>query len=104
MQRLANTKDKTVYADITLDEDNRFIASKIGTLSEFEKGFAEGFSGKKMGDTLLFLVVTEMIRIVKGAVFRTHIGNAIKDCLDGGDAEVCSLGDCWTRIKLLDST
>lgn len=30
MQRLANTKNKTVYADITLDEDNKFIASKIG--------------------------------------------------------------------------
>ncbi len=52
MQRVANTENKTVYADITLDENNRFIAGKIEILSEFEKGFAEGFSGKRMSESI----------------------------------------------------
>lgn len=50
MQKLANAENKIVYADIILDENNRFVASKIETLSEFEKGFIEGFSGKRMGE------------------------------------------------------
>ena len=46
-----------------------------------------------MGITLLFLVVTEIIRIVKGAVFRYTGVLHVKDCLDGGGcAEACSAG------------
>lgn len=95
MQRLANTKNKTVYADITLDEDNKFIASKIGSLSEFEKGFAEGFSGKKMGDHITVSCSDGNDTHCKGSGFSLYrcIGNSIKDCLDGGGcAEVCSAG------------
>lgn len=95
MQKLANTKNKTVYADITLDENNRFIASKIETLSEFEKGFAEGFSGKKMSESITVSCSdgNDTHCEGKGISLYRCIGGAINDCLDGGGcAEVCSAG------------
>ena len=52
LQKLANTENKTVFANKTLDKNNRFIANKIEILSDFQKGFAEGFSGKKLGESI----------------------------------------------------
>lgn len=95
MQTLANTKDKTVYADIILDENNRFIASNIEILSEFEKGFAEGFSGKKMSESITVSCSDGNDTHCEGSGLSLYrcIGNAIKDCLDaGGCAEVCAAG------------
>lgn len=95
MQRVANTENKTVYADITLDENNRFIAGKIEILSEFEKGFAEGFSGKRMSESITVSCSDGNDTHCEGSGFSLYrcIGNAINDCLDGGGcAEVCSAG------------
>lgn len=95
MQTLANTIDKTVYANIILDENNRFIASNIEILYEFEIGFAEGFSGKKMSESITVSYSDGNDTHCEGSGLSLYrcIGNAIKDCLDaGGCAEVCSAG------------
>ena len=95
MQKLANSENKIVYADIILDENNRFVASKIDTLSQFEKGFIEGFSGKRMGDSITVSCSNGNDTHCEGSGFSLYrcIGNAIKDCLnEDGCAEVCSAG------------
>lgn len=96
MQRIANTENKTVYATITLDENNRFIASKIEMLSEFERGFAEGFSGKTLSESITVSCSDGNDTHCEGSGFSLYkcIGNAINDCLDGVGCvvEVCSVG------------
>ena len=95
MQKLANAENKIVYADIILDENNRFVTSKIETLSEFEKGFIEGFSGKRMGESITVSCSDGNDTHCDGSGFSLYrcIGNTIKDCLNGGGcAEVCSAG------------
>lgn len=95
MQELANAENKTVYADITLDEKNRFIAKKIEILPEFVKGFAEGFSGKRMGESITVSCSDGTDTHCEGSGYRLYrcIGSAIRECLDdGGCAEVCSSG------------
>ena len=82
-----------MYADITLDENNRFIAGKNEILSEFEKGFAEGFSGKRLSESITVSCSDGNDTHCEGSGFSLYrcIGNAINDCLDGGGcAEVCS--------------
>lgn len=95
MKKIANTKNKAVYADITLDKKNRFVAKKIEVLSEFEKGFAEGFSGKKLKESITVSCSDGTDTHCEGSGFSLYrcIGGAIKDCFDGGGcAEVCSAG------------
>ncbi len=93
MQNLANAENKIVYASITLDKNNRFMANHIQTLSASEKGFIEGFSGKKMKESITVSCSggTDTHCEGRGLSLYRCIGSAIKDCLDGGGcAEVCS--------------
>ena len=52
MQALANTENKPVFAEIERDENKGYTAKNIEPLTDFVIGFAEGFSGEKLGDEI----------------------------------------------------
>lgn len=52
MQLLANTENKIVFAEIERDKKKGYTAKNIELLTDFVIGFAEGFSGEKLGNDI----------------------------------------------------
>ena len=65
MQLLANTENKPVFAEIELKVGKVYTAKNIEPLTDFVIGFAEGFSGEKLGDKSPFLVKMKRISTVR---------------------------------------
>ena len=93
LQELANTKGRTVIANIIIKND-RFSIAEVNIMSQFDKNFYEGFkqiSSKLSGAIIVSCSDGTMTVCESGFGQIRCVGQAIKNCLDkGGCAEVCS--------------
>lgn len=76
MQLLANTENKPVFAEIELKDGKVYTAKKIEPLTDFVIGFAEGFSGEKLGDEITISCEDETDIHCEGE------GNLRYDCIE----------------------
>ena len=96
MQKLANTENKAVYAEIVLDNDNLYSASKIEFISNYDLEFYKGFnniSSKLNGGGDIVVSCSDgTVSLCEAGFGQIRcVGQAIKNCLDkGGCAEVCN--------------
>ena len=76
MQLLANTENKPVFAEIELKDGKVYTAKNIEPLTDFVIGFAEGFSGEKLGDKITISCEDETDIHCEGE------GNSPYDCIE----------------------
>ena len=86
MQLLVNTENKPVLAEIELKDGKVYTAKNIEPLTDFVIGFAEGFSGEKLGDKITISCEDETDIHCEGEGNFPYdcIEKALMQCFDSG--------------------
>ena len=96
MQRLANSENKAVYAEIVLDSDNIYSTSKIEFINNYDLEFYKGFnsisSKSNSGGDIVVSCSDGTVTLCEDGFGQIRcVGQAIKNYFNkGGGAEVCN--------------